>query len=463
MLGIVLERHSKVTLARQIYTALRDQMLQGRLPAGEVLPSTRQLAQALAVSRNTAYEAYEMLTAEGYIVSRQGAPTRVAEGLILDKPETARQASAVKLHPAYNYRADFRTGSPDLRHFPHRRWLLLMQQAAEELSLENWGYTGPQGLPALREQIADWLLRGRGIVAEPQDIFITAGATHALHVLAELLATEARPEIIVEDPCHTGMLRVLQRQNFQVRPVPVDEQGLQTSALEKSQACAVYVTPSHQFPLGGILPASRRTALINFAREQDLYLIEDDYDSEFRYFGPPVAPLYSLEPQRVIYVGTFSKIMFPALRIGYVILPRPLQARWCRLRVYTDVQNPPFEQAALAEFIRSRKLDRHVQTMRRLYGQRRSTLLQTLMETFGDCWQPWGDAAGLHLAVAFPGRRFDQDFALRCHRHGIRITPVNHHCIEKGIHMDKLLLGYGHLEPQEIKHGIKLLHELMTK
>lgn len=462
MWGIILQRHSEITLARQIYQALRKQMLHGQLQPGEVLPSTRELAKELSISRNTAYESYEMLAAEGYIVSRQGSPTRVAEGLILENLEPARQQTSIeKIHSTCSYLADFRTGLPDLRRFPQRRWLHLVHQASEKLELEHWGYSGPEGLPVLREQIAAWLLRSKGLAVEPQDIFITAGATHALHILAELLATETRQELIVEDPCHMGMLRVLQRNNFRVRSVPVDDQGIQTNALMKSEACAVYVTPSHQFPLGGILPASRRTALVSFAREHDLYLIEDDYDSEFRYIGPPVAPLYALDPQRVIYVGTFSKILFPALRIGYVILPRSLQSRWCRLRLYTDVQNPPFEQAALAEFLNTRKLDRHVQNMRRLYGQRRHILLQTLTETFGNCWRPWGDAAGLHLALEFPGKRFDQDFAHNCQQNGIRITPVDYHSIVKGKHLEKLLLGYGHLEPQEIKQGIRLLSEHM--
>jgi GntR family transcriptional regulator/MocR family aminotransferase len=458
MWGILLERHSEVTLARQLYQAFRQQMLQGRLQPGDTLPSTRELAKELTISRNTACEAYEMLTAEGYIVSRQGAPTRVAEGLILETiTPVSQQPSGKKLHPTGSFPADFRTGLPDLRRFPRYRWSQLVHQASEQLAPDQWGYTGPEGLPALREQIAAWLLRSKGLAVEAQDIFITAGATHALHILAELLATEKRPEIIVEDPCHKGMLRVLQRNNFRIRPVRADEQGLDTAALPKSEACAVYVTPSHQFPLGGILPAGRRAALISFAREQDLYLIEDDYDSEFRYSGSPIAPLYALDPQRVIYVGTFSKILFPALRIGYVILPRPLQQHWCRLRLYTDVQNPPFEQAALAEFLSTRKLDRHLQSMRRLYGQRRQILLQALTDTFGNGWKAWGDDAGLHLALEFPGKCFDQNFAHNGRQLGLRITPVDDHSIIKGKHLEKLLLGYGHLEPQEIRQGITLL------
>jgi GntR family transcriptional regulator/MocR family aminotransferase len=313
----------------------------------------------------------------------------------------------------------------------------------------------------LREEIAAWLLRSRGLAVESQNIFITAGATQALYLLGSLLAGENR-EILVEDPCHMGMLQVLREKNFKIRPIPVDKQGILTDYLPgKEKACAVYVTPSHQFPLGGILPAKRRTELIRYARDNDLYIIEDDYDSEFRYSGTPVAPLYSMDAERVIYVGTFSKILFPALRIGYVVLPPQFHKRWCHLRTHTDVQNPPFEQAALAEYLHSRKLDRHVQQMRRLYGQRRQALLQTAEEIFGTSCYPWGDAAGLHLVLEFPGKHFDNHFAKNCKQHGIHVTPVDYHSICKGIHLEKLALGYGHLDCDEIRQGLLLLKRHM--
>ena len=226
---------------------------------------------------------------------------------------------------------------------------------------------------------------------------------------------------------------------------------------ECSDACAVYVTPSHQFPLGGILPAMRRAALIRFARDNDLYIIEDDYDSEFRYCGEPVAPLYTMDPRRVIYVGTFSKSLFPALRVGYVILPEQLHRQWKDLRTHTDVQNPLFEQAALAEFMRTGKLDKHVRKMRKIYGLRRQVLLDSLKDNFGSDWIAFGDDAGLHTAIDFPGMEFDEAFRKGCMQKGIRITPVESHCIEKGRHKSMLLMGYGHLDQEEIVSGVRLL------
>ena len=461
MWGIEITRQSEMSLARQIYQSIRDGIFAGRIPPGEALPSTRALAGQLAVARNTVNEAYDMLLAEGFITSQQGAPTRVAAGLQLEKtaPQHSPSPPAAAAQP---YLADFRTGQPDLRSFPRSAWNRVLREAAEALPLDQFGYTGPEGLPGLRAEIAAWLFRSRGLSINPRSVFVTAGATHALHLLADLLYKEGH-EMLIEDPCHTGMLRALQGKSHPLRPVPVDCHGLRTDSLNGYGASAVYVTPSHQFPLGGILPAQRRAALVRFARERDLYIIEDDYDGEFRFTGAPVAPLYSLDPQRVIYVGTFSKILFPALRIGYAVLPEALHERWRFLRTHADVQNPPFEQAALAEFLRARKLDRHVQKMRKVYRQRREVLLQALKETFGDSWQPWGDAAGLHIAVAFSGRRFDQAYIALCQQHRVRAIPVEHHSIQKGVHLDKLLLGYGHLQPTQIRDGVELLGKVIRE
>lgn len=443
------------------YQSLREMTISGQLKAGEALPSTREFAKALEVSRNTVCEAYEMLIAEGFVINRQGAPTRVAEGLCVENPPSS--ASYENIESVRIFSADFRTGRPDLRHFPLFLWQQMLHKASEEMPLEQYGYTGPQGLPELRKEIAAWLFRSRGLKVDPQDIFITAGATHALHLIADLLCGEGR-QILMEDPSHTGMLRKFINKGCLIVPIPVDEHGMKTEYLtNRENVCAVYVTPSHQFPLGGILPASRRASLIRFARENEVYIVEDDYDSEFRYCGEPIAPLFAMDPQRVIYVGTFSKALFPALRIGYVILPRQLHKRWRDLRTHADVQNPPFEQAALAGFLRTRKLDRHIQKMRRIYGERRRVLLESITETFASEWRAYGDAAGLHLAIDFPGRYFEEEFRKSCLHNGIYITPVEYHCIQKGRHLNKLLIGYGHLEPAEIRNGVQLLHDFMKE
>lgn len=462
MLGIELNRKSELQLWRQIYQDLKELMLSGQLKAGEALPSTRELARELNVSRNTVCEAYNLLIAEGFIISRQGAPTRVSDGLCIESVEPPLSPK-IKNNAVRSISVSFRTGRPDLSQFPRFLWQQLLHKTSEELPLEAFGYTGPQGLPELRGEIAAWLFRNRGLKVSSDDIFITAGATHGLHLIADLLCGDSK-QILMEDPCHIGMLGTFINKGCSIVPIPVDADGMQTDYLSKRGGTGpIYVTPSHQFPLGGILPASRRAVLIRFARENDLYIIEDDYDSEFRYSGEPIAPLYTMDPQRVIYVGTFSKAVFPALRIGYVILPYPLQARWRDLRTHTDVQNPSFEQAALAEFLRTRKLDRHVQKMRKIYSQRRKVLLESLEEAFGSEWIAYGDSAGLHVAIDFPGMRFDEVFKKSCLQNGLYITPVESHCIEKGRHQSKLLIGYGHLEPDVIRNGVVLLSNIIKE
>lgn len=461
MWGILLQRNSQVSLSRQIYKALSENITKGVIQSGEALLSTREMARQLGVSRNTVCEAYDMLLAEGFTISRQGAPTRVAEGLSLVKPDANKERQRDEIQKP-RICADFDTGKPDLRYFPKYQWLSLLRNAYEQMQLEQFGYTGPDGLEALRIEISAWLLRSKGLSVDYKDIFVTAGATHALHILCELLCRDGHG-IIMEDPCHMGMLRVLQSQRYPVYAVPVDSHGMDTAQLEKCSAKAIYVTPSHQFPLGGILPATRRAVLIRFARENDMMIIEDDYDSEFRYCGEPIAPLYAMDPEHVVYVGTFSKALFPALRIGYAILPPALHRQWRRLRTHTDVQNPPFEQLALAEYLRTRKFDRYVQKMRRIYGERRKVLLDALTEAFGSSWQPWGDAAGLHIALSFADKHFDMDYEKNAADYGICVTSVDYHSINKGRHFDKLLIGYGHLEPEEIRSNVRLLKNFMLE
>lgn len=460
MLGIMLDHKSKVSLKRQIYNHIKDGIMTGRIKAGEALPSTRDLSKYLAISRQTVCEAYDMLLSEGFTESRQGAPTRAIEGLNLGYEATHQMTQSPKQKKAV-IKADFSTGQPDLRCFPGFAWQQSCVRGMSNMSLDQLGYTDSQGLEALRDEISAWLYRSRGMIANPRDIFVTTGTTLSLHILSSILYREEK-DIVVEDPCHMGMLRALRQKRYSICPVPVDAHGLQVEQLNGTRACMVYVTPSHQFPLGGILPAVRRAELIRLAQKNGFYILEDDYDSEFRYCGEPVAPLYSMDNQQVIYIGTFSKILFPALRVGYIILPESLHKRWQYFRTHTDVQNSPFEQAALAEFLKTRKLDKHILKMKRLYGERRSVLLKSLEELFGQSWRSWGDAAGLHLAVQFPGREFDKKLIQKCKDAGVNFRPVEYHSILKGGHCDKILLGYGHMEPDEIRNAVGLLSEMIN-
>lgn len=356
---------------------------------------------------------------------------------------------------------DFKTGQPDLSLFPWQLWSQMMREAADNLSVRQLGYSGPKGYKPLCEEIARWLLRSRSMDVNPEDVFITAGATQALHLLVDLLHKDVYT-FALENPSHPGIHTVVADKGYPFQWMLVDDQGADIGSLEGKAISAVYVTPSHQFPLGGILPADRRASLIRLAIANDFYIIEDDYDSEFRYSGSPVSPIYSMDSSHVVYVGTFSKTLFPALRLGFAVLPKPLQAKWRHYRNYMDVQNPVLEQAALAEFLRKRKMDKHVQHMRRVYGEKRKILLSSIESAFGNSVRPWGDASGLHVALQFPGMEFGKQFVRDSMEAGIRAYPLTQYCPAQNNHKDKLLMGYGHLRHAQIQEGIRALHQLMA-
>ncbi len=458
MWGIKLIYNSEISLSRQIFLSFMEHILTGEIKQGEALPSTRELAKGLGVSRNTVCEAYDMLWTEGYIVSRQGAPSRVANGLHIkhkkaELPKDKKREQAQVLW-------DFKTGQPDLTHFPWQLWSQIMREAACELPIRELEYSGPKGYEPLCEEIAQWLFRSRSMEVSPEDIFITSGATQALRLLVEILHKDGQP-FALENPSHPGIRTVITDKGYPLLWMPVDSQGADISILKDKEISAVYVTPSHQFPLGGILPARRRALLLSLAIEKNFYVIEDDYDSEFRYSGAPISPIYSMDSSHVIYVGTFSKTMFPALRLGFAVIPKPLQGKWKHYRNYMDVQNPVFEQAALAKFLQKRKMDKHVQHMRRIYGEKRNILLNSIQQTFGPSAQPWGDDSGLHVALQFPGMEFGYQFVQDCRETGIRVSPLPRYCLTQTEHTDKLLMGYGHLNHIQIQEGIRVLHQLI--
>lgn len=462
MWGIVLRPNGEVGLARQVFLAFQERIITGQLQAGEALPSTRELCKELGVSRNTVSEAYDMLLTEGFIVCRQGAPTRVAEGLHIRR--VGEQKPGPSAHTKADYPPvfwDFRTGRPDLTLFPWQQWSQALRSAADTLPVRELGYRSPKGYEPLCVEIANWLLRKRGMEVDAADVFITAGATQALHLLVNLLHRDDRA-FAIESPSHPGIHAVLLDKDYPIHPMPVDGQGADVSVLEGVAISAAYVTPSHQFPLGTILPASRRAELLRLAKKQDFFIVEDDYDSEFRYTGAPVSPICSLDPSRVAYVGTFSKTLFPALRLGFAVLPKALQEGFLHARTYLDVQNPILEQAALAEFLCTRKMDRHVQRMCRIYGERRSILLRSIESAFSSSVRCHGDASGLHVALQVPGMEFGEAFIEASRNSGIRVNPLWRYCgVERGCR-DMLLLGYAHLRSDQIEAGVTALRQMIT-
>lgn len=460
MWDMELRHHDEISLSRQIYLLFKERILSGLIAAGEALPSTRELATSLGVSRNTVCEAYDMLWTEGFIFCRQGASSRVAEGLQIEHAAMKDGTGWKRATVSILY--DFRTGQPDLSFFPWQQWSQILRDATGSFPVRQLEYTDPKGYDPLCEEIASWLLRARGMTVDPADVFITSGATQALHLLVDILRREDHA-FALESPSHPGIRTVICDKGYPLYRMPVDRNGADVSVLHGKQVAAVYVTPSHQFPLGGILPAGRRAELIRLAIQKDFYIIEDDYDSEFRYSGPPVSPIYSMDSSHVVYVGSFSKSLFPALRLGFAVLPKPLQKKWRHWRRYMDVQNPVLEQIALCEFLRTRKMDKHVRSMRRIYGEKRNVLLRCVEEQFGETANIWGDESGLHMALQVPGMEFGAQFERDSQSAGIRVDPVARYCPEETQHADKLLLGYGHLTHEQIQNNVPALHKLIAR
>ncbi len=465
MLWISVDRSSGKPLIRQVYEQIRMHILRGELQAGEHLPSSRELASELHVSRIVILEAYDQLLAEGYIESRQGSGTYVAQGTYLEEASEEQQPHSHELidsQKEISHAIDFRSGIPALDLFPRKIWAQLAQRVYTESPHAVFGYDNPEGRHELRNVLSRYLLKTRGVRCHPDQIVITSGAAQAFSLLARLLLSPG-DEVIIEDPVTYDVQAIFSSPGTSLYPIPVDEHGMRTDLIPADkQPRFVFVTPSHQFPLGGILPVQRRIQLIQFARTAGCYIVEDDYDSEFRYEGTPVSSLQELEPSRVIYVGTFSKILSPALRLGYMVLPPSLTERCRSLKRLTDLHSPSLEQLTLAHFIENGHLERQIMRTRKIYRKRRMAVINALTMHFPDKVRIHGDATGLHLVAEFPGREFTEQTLMDLKHAGVRIYPVEIHAIRKGYHRHKVILGYGNLTIEEIEEGVRRIKTVLA-
>ncbi|MTJ91597.1 MAG: PLP-dependent aminotransferase family protein [Desulfovibrio sp.] len=466
---LTLDKQSPLSLNRQISSQIRTFILRGDLPAGHLLPSTRQLGKELDVARSTVLEAYDQLLAEGYLESRSGSGTRVAQGIRPQPRLTGGSAAMLPMAPLIEgcdppELVNFQSGIPALEQFPAGEWGKLYRQCCESLPASALRYCSPAGVDELREAISGWLLRMRGLRADPGQIMITTGATQGLRLVARLL-NRPKALALVEDPVHRGLVEVIARAGYEVKGIAADAQGMDADQLHNlSEDCAsrcafIYVTPSHQYPTGGILSAPRRQTLVNFAHARGCMLVEDDYDGEFRFEGTPVSAMRELAPEKVIYIGSFSKILAPALRIGFAVVPAALIPRWIEEKQFTDVHTDALTQRALASFISSGTLERHIWKMCKLYKRKRQYLLQCLRERFGGCFSASGQAAGLHMVAEFPEIKFTEAMLASMRAHGVRAVPVEHHSLcRDGTHAHQLILGYAHLSEQAMERGVDALH-----
>jgi GntR family transcriptional regulator/MocR family aminotransferase len=455
VLGLTLDRTSPPSFGRQLAEGLRLRIRSGDLAEGVRLPSTRRLAEGLGVSRTVAVEAYEQLQAEGYLEGRRGSGCYVAAGVrVASRPAPARPAPAQE-RPAARDLIAFTTGLPALDRVPWDAWGRALQEASPVLA--RMGYGEPEGLPELREQLSSYLYRARGLRAAPEDLLVVSGSTQALALVAGLCCGP-RAGALIEDPCHLAMRKLLAARGAAILPHPVDAQGLAVDSLPDGAVGLVYITPSHQFPLGGVLPAARRARLLAWAGARGALVLEDDYDGEFRYGGQPLPPLRESDPEGVAYVGTLSKSLAPGIRLGWVVLPSWLRQRWREAKYYSDIHSPLLEQAALARFLASGRLEQHVHRMRKLYRRRREVLLEELARAFPGRHEVGGDAAGIHLAARFPGVAFTPARLQRLRAAGVAVTPVADHALAApAAYLDTVLLGYGNLDEDRIREGVRRL------
>lgn len=485
-LGARLERGTTEPMYRQVLRLVQQAILTGQLAPGTKLPSSRTLAEDLDIARNTVLRVYDQLTAEGYVLSTTGSGTYVAD--------TRPDAAAVRVKPAA--RTDqgagaantpnvqtgaasgsaagktlgnaaapllsnrgrqliaragvapkqwgaFMPGVPDVKEFPARTWSRLQARLWKEANPELLTYAPGGGYRPLRRALSDYLRVARSVKCSPDQIIITTGIHQSMDLAVRLL-TDVGDRAWVEEPCYWGARSVLQSSGLALTPVPVDDEGLnpREPSLKEPPRLAV-VTPSHQYPLGMVMSLARRRTLLEYARQHGMWIIEDDYDSEFRYGSRPIASLQGLDDAgRVIYVGSLGKILYPGLRIGYMVAPEDLvdTFRTGVAELYREGQL--MHQAVLAEFIMDGYLTSHVRRMRTLYGERRQLLIDAIASRFGDALPVMGDEAGLHLVLGLPDSADDRAVTAAAFEAGVIVRPLSAYYSAEHAARRGLLLGY---------------------
>ena len=475
---------------RQVYRAVKARIAAGELKAGAKLPPTRELAGTLGLSRTTILQAYDQLTAEGFITGRTGSGSYVEA---IREPrarksadrERARAATPplspfgdalarrrsrpffgayVSERPALRY--DFRYGRPSIVDFPVRAWQRCLGRRARSASVRAHDYGHPQGSVELRTVLSDYLGRARGVATGPEHIVVVTGSQQALDLTARIFI-EPDDVAVVEDPGYEGARRAFEVAGARLAFAPVDEHGLDTDALPTiaRRAKLAHVTPSHQYPLGGVMPFPRRRALLDWAESAGAYVVEDDYDGEYRFEGRPLEALKALDGQdRVLYVGTFSKVMFPALRVGYVVLPDTLVETFARAKALTDGGGPLLEQNALADFIATGEFERHIRRSRSRYAERRSALLKALAGTFGERIEIHGGDAGLHVVIRLRSRleRPLRELVARAADLGLGLYPADGY-YSRPPRQPTFVLGYTSLSPADLREGVKRLAKVLEE
>ena len=464
-------------LFRQVYLRLREAILSGAFHSGEKLPATRDLAEQLGISRTVVLLAYDQLLAEGFAVGRSGSGTYVAGGVSAGRPASPRDSARLRLShfgsaaasawtrvnvpqqrkPFLPY--DFAYGRSDLETFPFEMWRRILLRSARKAPVSELDYGPASGNVALQEAVCTHLRRSRAVVCDPSQVIVVNGSQQALDLIARVLI-ERGHRVAIEDPTYQGASEVLRGAGARLLPVPVDRDGINTAKLPPDARMA-FVTPSHQFPTGAILSLARRLELLGWAKRRNAVIVEDDYDGEFRYEGQPLESLQGLDREgRVIYVGTFSRTVFSALRIGYLIAPKVLVPAFTAAKWLSDRHTATLEQQTLAEFISSGMYERYLRRVRRRNAARRDALLNAIHNHLGDSVEVTGDGAGAHV-VLWPRHRIaEQNVIARAAAAGVGVYGISPYFLRRPPRTG-FLLGYSRMREREISEGIRRLSEVL--
>jgi GntR family transcriptional regulator/MocR family aminotransferase len=475
---IAVDRKAAKPLHKQIYDGFLAAIVGGNIRPGQRVPSSRTLSVELGISRIPVLNAYAQLLAEGYFESRKGAGTFISESLpesltICEEgaPPSAQAGSGprrvarrallltkIERGPWSGGWGAFSVHQPAFDRFPFPIWSSLITRHSKSPRLSAIHNTDPRGSESCREAICTYLRTARAVHCDPSQVMVVGGSQQALEISARVLLGDGSP-VWFEEPGYRLARNVFQGAGCRLVPVPVDEDGMIVSAGIKlcPKARAVYVTPSHQYPLGSTMSASRRMQLLNWAQSAGSWIIEDDYDSEYRFESMPIASLQGLDRNaRVIYVGTFSKVLFPSLRLGYMVIPADLVEHFISVRVAMDIFPPYLHQEAITDFIREGHFARHIRRMRLLYSERRTALVKSIREQFGSSLEIHGTQAGMHLAVTLPKGLSDREIATKAARNGLWLWPLSPSYLGE-VPRQGFILGFGNTAVEEMSRAVSQL------
>jgi len=459
----ILDNKDRQPLHDKIYNQIKKQILSGELPPATKLLSVKSLAIELAVSRNTVEHAYQQLYAEGYITSKPRSGYYVSlidsEFLASSRLHISTSPKKVSKHPR-SYSFDFHPAclSPDS--FPTNLWRKLYIDCLKEDSNRLSSYSHPQGEYTLRWEIQRYLAHSRGVSCDPEQIIVCSGLQDSLSILATILK-EHHSIFAMEDPGHFIAKSVFQNHSFTISPISVNSDGLDLDCLQNTNSTVAYVTPSHQFPLGYVMPVANRLKLIDWAETVGGVIIEDDYDSELRYLGKPIPALQGLHPRgNIVYVGTFSKVLSPALRVSYMVLPHQLLTIYRRLFRDYSTNVSLLDQRTLNRFMQQGHWERHLRKMRTVYKKKHDALIQSIQHHFGSQANIIGQGAGLHVILELVGNSFNEgELINRAQEKDVQLFPLSKTYLHNSAKHSQIMLGFGSMSSREIDRGIELLYQ----